>query len=349
MPESNPPYTITPTIIRLIVDIAELIGRYSSAYDTNGKPRLRKGRRIQTIQASLAIENNTLSLEQVTAILDGKRVLGLPAEIQEVRNAFTAYESMEQWNPTSIDDLLTAHNTMMAGLVDKAGNFRNAGTGIFKGKKLIHMAPPANRVHYLIDELLSWLKHKSDHPLITSCVFHYEFEFIHPFADGNGRLGRLWQTLILSKWKPIFAYIPIECIINDRQKDYYACLARSDHNGNSTAFVEFLLKAIYDALKDVVTDDQVSDQVSEQVSDQVSEQVSDQVIRILNILNNKALSSIDIMHKMQLSHRPAFRKKYIKPALKNGFIEMTQPDSPKSPTQKYRITLKGLNVMKKEI
>lgn len=207
----QPPYTITPAILHLVADICETIGRYSARGEQNLTPRLRRENRIRTIQASLAIENNTLTLEQVTAVLKGKRVLGHPREIQEVRNAFVAYETMEEWDPGSQKNLLAAHRILMTAVVDDPGRYRTSGVGIYRGEQLVHMAPPADRVPQLMADLLDWLSTTNEHPLVTSCIFHYEFEFIHPFSDGNGRMGRLWQTLILqsgilcwltSRWKP---------------------------------------------------------------------------------------------------------------------------------------------------
>lgn len=325
----HPPYSVTPTILRLVGEIGEWIGRYSVAADVSLSPRLRRGNRIRTIQASLAIENNMLTLEQVTAVIDGKRVLGLPREIQEVRNAFAAYERIDRWVPTSRSDLLEAHGILMAGLVDRPGEFRSGMVGVFHGDRIVHMAPPAERVPSLISDLLTWLERTDEHPLVASCVFHYEFEFIHPFPDGNGRLGRLWQTLILSRWKPMLAYLPVETVIRDRQAAYYGVLARADGGGDATPFVVFMLEALRSAIEEAVT------------SDQVSDHVSDQVIRLLDVLRSGEIGATDLMARLKLSHRPTFRKNYLEPALAAGLIERTQPVSPRSPTQRYRLTEKG--------
>lgn len=198
----EPPFTLTPRVLALVAEIGEALGRIVGRAGAPAPPALRRGNRLRTIQASLAIENNSLTLEQMTAVIAGKRVLGPPKEIQEVRNAFAAYEAMETWKPWNAKDLLAAHKLLMTGLVDHPGRFRAGGVGIAQGKKIVHLAPPAERVPGLINDLLSWLKRTDAHPLIASCVFHYELEFIHPFADGNGRMGRLWQTLILSRCWP---------------------------------------------------------------------------------------------------------------------------------------------------
>ena len=248
----QPPYTITPLIVQRVAEIVGLLTRWEVAGDNALSPQLRRNNRIRTIQASLAIENNTLSIEQVTAVLDGKLVLGLPREIQEVRNAFAAYEHLPNWQAHSAADLLTAQGLLMAGLVDDAGCFRTGGVGIYNGQDLVHIAPPASRVSALMTDLLSWLASAPVHPLIASCVFHYEFEFIHPFADGNGRMGRLWQTLILSQWQPLLAYLPVESVIRVRQTAYYQALADADTLADSTPFIEFMLQALLDAMTDVL-------------------------------------------------------------------------------------------------
>ncbi len=202
-------------------------------------PVLRRENGIRSIHSSLAIENNSLTLEQVTAVIAGKRVLGPPREVQEVKNAFAAYDAMEAWNPSSPKDLLAAHRILMEGLIDEAGKFRTRPVGIAQGQKIVHLAPPAAGVPGLMKDLLGWLRRTDSHPLIAGCILHYELEFIHPFADGNGRIGRLWQTLVLSRWNPLFAFLPVESVIRDRQAEYYQTLAACDKIGNSTAFLPF--------------------------------------------------------------------------------------------------------------
>jgi Fic family protein len=247
----TPPLTITPDILALVEQIGETMGRWSVTQAADMSPRLRRGNLIRTIQASLAIENNSLSLEQVTALLDGKRILGLPREIQEVRNAFATYDQLAHWDPGSLEDLLAAHGILMNGLVDEAGRLRSGGVGIFRGTEIMHMAPPPSRVDILIQDLLGWLARGEWHPLVASCVFHYEFEFIHPFADGNGRMGRLWQTLILSQWRPILAYLPVETVVRDRQDAYYQALGAADQAGEAGPFVAFMLGALLTAMQEV--------------------------------------------------------------------------------------------------
>lgn len=260
------PYTITPVIVNLVAAISETIGRYTVLAEQSLTPRLRRENRIRTIHASLAIENNTLTLEQVTAVIEGKPVLGHPREIQEVRNAFAAYEALEGWHASSERDLLSAHEVLMRGLMDEVGCYRSGGVGIFQGKQLVHMAPPANRVPQLMVDLLKWLATTTEHPLIAGCVFHYEFEFIHPFADGNGRMGRLWQTLILRDWKPLLVYLPVETVIREHQESYYQALAAADKQANAAPFIAFMLDALHAAIREATGADQVTDQVTDQVA-----------------------------------------------------------------------------------
>ncbi len=338
MSRYQPPLTLTTNMLGLIAQISEQIGQLAALDERLQTPQLRRSNRIRTIQASLAIENNTLSVEQVTAVLAGQRVLGLPREIQEVRNAFAAYEAMPDWTSSSRADLLHAHELLMGGLIDDCGRFRQAGVGIYRGEKLVHMAPPPSRVSHLIEDLLAWLGASDWHPLIVSCVFHYEFEFIHPFADGNGRMGRLWQTLILSQWRPVLAYLPVEAVIREQQDDYYAALSAADQMAESTPFVEFMLQALSVALAEAAR----SEAATDQVTDYVSDQVTDQVARLLTVLRGSpALKVNDLMAALVLVHKATFRANYLKPALALSLIEMTDPDSPRSPAQRYRLTETG--------
>lgn len=242
----------------------------------------------------------------------------------EVKNAFEAYEHLLELNPYLIKDMLKAHKMLMHDLTKEAGTFRQGGVGVFAGDRLVHMAPPAKRVPQLIKELIDWLKKDKAHPLIKSCVFHYEFEFIHPFADGNGRMGRMWHTLILYKWKPIFGWLPIETIIRERQEEYYNALGKADSKADSGVFIEFLLQAIYDSLKEYDKIEQVTIQVTEQVE------------RLLDAIGDDIVSSKELMERLGIKHRPNFRDKYLLPAMKLGLIEMTIPDKPNSSKQRYR-------------
>ena len=248
----EPPFKITSQIIDLISQISEAIGEINSLENNPRHLELRKENRIKTIHSSLAIENNSLSIEQITAIIEGKRVLGNPNEIQEVKNALQAYELLLILNPYEEKDLLKAHKLMMSDLVERNGKYRNEGVGVFDGKQVVHLAPPADRVPFLMADLFQWLKNSDVHPLIKSCVFHYEFEFIHPFQDGNGRMGRLWQTVILKDWKSVFAWLPIETLIKENQDEYYKALSSNDSNADSTNFIVFMLQTILNTIKEIL-------------------------------------------------------------------------------------------------
>lgn len=263
----KPPFEITSKIIELISNISEKIGEINYLQNNPYHIRLRKENRIKTIHSSLAIENNSLSLKQITAIIDGKHVLGNPNEIKEVKNSIQAYDLLLSLNPYNEKDLLKAHKLMMQDLVEISGKYRTDGVGIFDGAKVVHLAPPANRVSELMFDLFKWLKESDVHPLIKSCVFHYEFEFIHPFQDGNGRMGRLWQTVILKEWKEIFAWLPVETLIKENQKEYYNVLGTSDSEANSTKFIEFMLSLILNTIEEIIeTEKKVTQKVSVKVT-----------------------------------------------------------------------------------
>ncbi|MEM6406733.1 MAG: Fic family protein, partial [Pseudomonadota bacterium] len=244
----QPPYTITTTILNQVATISEAIGRLTVLTDQEQALRLRRINRVRTIHGSLAIEGNTLSEGQITAILEGKQVIAPPREVQEVKNALAAYDRFDTWQPGSETDLLAAHQILMSGLIDETGRYRQGGVGILSGQEVIHMAPPADRAPYLMADLLNWLTTTDAHPLIVSSVFHYEFEFIHPFADGNGRMGRLWQSLILARWNPLFANLPVENLIFEHQAEYYQALQASTQQTNSAPFITFILQTILDTI-----------------------------------------------------------------------------------------------------
>jgi Fic family protein len=321
----TPPFSMTETITNLTIEIGEKVGTLMAWQHMDTNPKLRRDNRIRTIHASLAIENNSLSLDQVTDIIDGKRILGAPGEIREVKNAYEAYEKLLSFNPYSIEDLLRAHSILMTDLVKEAGTFRSGNVGVFKGEKVVHLAPPADMVPHHIANLLDWSENAKLHPLIKSCIFHYEFEFIHPFADGNGRMGRMWNALFLYQWKPIFAWIPVETVIRERQDAYYEALGESDRIANATPFVEFLLQAILDTLAEI------------EIGHVPAGKISPRIQLFLDKLGGDELSAVEVMKRMGLKNRPAFRKTYLQPALNSKLIEMTIPGKPNSKNQRYRV------------
>ncbi len=265
----------------------------------------------------LYIESNNLSEEQITAILDGKWVIAPPREIQEVRNAIAAYELFGRWTVEREADLLKVHSVLMSGLIDEAGAYRHPGVGVIAGERVIHMAPSAKRVSILMQDLFGWLAATDDHPLIASSVFHYEFEFIHPFADGNGRMGRLWQTLILNRWNPLFADIPVESLIYEHQEEYYDALQQSTNKADSAPFIEFMLRVILNVVSSATP----------------------QVKALVEAISGE-MSRDELQTALSLKDRKSFRELYLKPALEEGLIEMTIPDKPNSKNQKYRLTEK---------
>ncbi|SFM58406.1 Fic family protein [Nitrosomonas nitrosa] len=322
----QPLYIITQAIVNLVAAISEAIGRLTVLTDQARALRLRRINRIRTIHGSLAIEGNTLSEAQITAILDGKRVIAPPREVQEVKNALAAYDRFDTWKPEAEKDLLEAHRMLMFGLIDEAGLYRHGGVGIMAGSQVIHMAPPANRVPHLMSDLFGWLAATDAHPLIASSVFHYEFESIHPFSDGNGRMGRLWQSLILARWNPLFADIPVESLIFEHQAQYYQALQESTQQTDSAPFIAFMLRMILDAVT----------ASAPQVGPQVTLQVSELLAAIQGEMGREALQAV-----LSLSDRKSFRERYLKPALADRLIEMTIPDKPNSRLQKYRLTDEG--------
>ena len=303
-PPYSPPLTLNPALLNRVAAIAEALGRWSARQDALPSPRLRRENRIQTIQASLAIEQNSLSLEQVSALFDGQRVIGPARDIQEVRNAITAYDALPRWDPANHEHLLEAHGLLMVGLIDAPGRFRRSGVGIYRGDQLVHMAPPAARVPGLVDDLLTWLAASTWHPLLVSCVAHYELEFIHPFADGNGRLGRLWQTLILNRWNPLLAWLPIEEVIRSRQQGYYESLGQADQLGDLEPFVSYQLEAIHDALRSEIGSEMSSEKGSELAAEiGATPGAAIDAVILRDLATEPTLSARRLAERLQLSQR----------------------------------------------
>ena len=310
MSRYQPPFSITPAMLNSIVEAGELLGHWA-ARAGRASPLLRKKNRIRTIQASLAIEHNSLSTEQVTAILEGRRVLAPVKDIQEVRNAILAYDRMSAWQAWRLGDLLAAHRLLMAGLVEMPGQLRQGDVGVYRERTLIHMAPPASQVPRLMADLLGWLKETDIHPLIAGSVFHYEFEFIHPFTDGNGRMGRLWQTLILSRWRSELAWLPVETLIHHQQARYYQILGECDRGSDCTRFVEFMLGNLTDALK--------AGLVSEEMSEEMSAPLSDVERALLRILRQEPqLTAARLAPQLGVSQRTVER--YLSALVRKGYL-----------------------------
>lgn len=299
----KPPFTMTEEITNAVINIGELVGSISSWHSLSTNPKLRRENRIKTIHSSLAIEQNTLTLEQVSDVISGKRVLAPPQDIKEVKNAYEIYERLDMLNPYSVDDLLKAHGVMMAELVQEAGRFRSGNAGVYAGEELIHAGTPARYVPELVAQLFCWLESSQLHPLVKSCIFHYEFEFIHPFSDGNGRTGRLWHTLLLAKWKGFFAWLPIETLIQERQEEYYFALNASNNSGESTEFVTFMLQLIWKALLDLQKAEQKGTE-KEQKKNKKGTEVEKRVATVFELIQqDTAITQAELMEILHLSRK----------------------------------------------
>ena len=323
----KPPFTITNEILSYVSSISEKIGRITATGNLEAKPHLRKNNRIRSIHSSLKIEANSLSLGQVRDVINGKTVLGEQKEIQEVKNAYAAYERLPEINPYSVEDLKKFHGIMTKYLVDESGDFRHGEEGVFNGGRCIFMAPPPRLVPKLMDGLFCWMKEARNHvhPLILSCVFHYEFVFIHPFADGNGRMARLWHTAILYRWKPVFEYIPIESQIEKFQDEYYDAISGCHADGASTIFIEFMLSQI----------DNILDDISVQIRED-NQRLSECIRKLLEVMEyDVPYTSKMLMEKMGFKSKEGFRRNYLRPAIDLNLIRMTIPDKPNSRNQRY--------------
>ena len=327
MGDYKPPFKITNKILSYVSSISEKIGQITVTGNLEAKPHLRRNNRIKSIHSSLKIEANSLTLGQVRDVINGRTVLGKQKEIQEVKNAYEAYEHLSEINPYDIEHLKRFHGVMTKYLVEESGKFRSGEEGVFRGEQCIFMAPPVQFVPHLMDELFAWMKEAKEdvHPLILSSVFHYEFVFIHPFADGNGRMARLWHTVMLYRWRNVFEYIPLESQIERFQAEYYDAIAKCHVNGNSDVFIEFMLRMI----------DQALDEVILQVN-KTNESMSEYVKRMLEVMEyDVPYTANAIMEALHLKSKETFRKNYIKPAIELGLIKMTLPEKPNSKNQRY--------------
>lgn len=321
----KPPFEINEKILNLSSEINEKIGYLKPMNEFDRFPYLRKISRIQSVQSSLAIENNSLSINEASMIINGMKVVGNKEDVIAMTNAFKLYDKIDNLSHLLKSDLLEAHKIMMNDLLDDAGKFRNHGEAVIDGYgNIIHLAPPHEMVESHIDNLFLWMSESKLSPLIKSCVFHYEFEFIHPFTDGNGRLGRFWQTLILSKWKSIFKYIPIENIVKRYQQDYYDVINYCDKKGDSTRFIEFMLNCINIALDETIEKTLNSRML-----------VSNEVKRLMEVITSTPESAISLMQKLNLKNKDNFRNLYLKPALELGLIASTHPLKSRAKNQQY--------------
>lgn len=314
--EYKPPFTITEEIMNLVAEISELTGMIIVSEKLENLT-LRKGNRIKTIYSSLAIEQNTLTLEQVTDVINGKRILAPPKDIKEVKNAYEIYEKLDLLNPYSVKDLLTAHKVMTSELINESGRFRSKNVGVYQGTQLIHTGTPPQYISELIEQLFLWLKKSKIHPLIKSCIFHYEFEFIHPFQDGNGRIGRLWHTLILSKWKEFFAWLPIETLIQKQQLKYYEALNISNSEGKSTFFIIFILKIIKESLEELQKN-------YKEMTDKTTDKMTDKELERLKILERyfekyKYISNNEVQKILKISDSTA--RRFLNKLIKKEILE----------------------------
>lgn len=327
MEEYKPPYTITEKMLNLVSSISTKLGRIEIYHNLDNKPHLRRNNRIKSVHSSLKIEANSLTIGQTKDVINGRMVLGPEQEIQEVKNAYKAYEMIGKVNPYSLDDLKKVQGIMEYLLKDDAGRFRDGDEGVFNGDTCIFMAPPQQFVPSLMQDLFGWMStnRKEVHPLIMGAVFHYEFVFIHPFSDGNGRTARLWHTMLLNEWNAVFAYIPLESQIEKFQNDYYNAISECHVNGNSNVFIEFMLERIDDIL------DEVNEQVRKSTNDE-----SEYVKRLIEVMEfDVPYTAVSLMEQLGLKSRETFRKNYMDPALNIGAVERTIPDKPNSKNQRY--------------
>ncbi len=322
----KPPFSITSYMLEKSISIANKIGKISFYESLERMPILRRNNKIKSVYSSLVIEANSLSLEQVKDVIAGKMVIGPQKDIQEVNNAYKAYEMIHNFDGFNEQDLLKAHGILTYLIDDESGRYRNHAEGVKDGDRIIFIAPPEELVPKLMSDLFEWLNDDKETPiLIKSCIFHYEFVFIHPFKDGNGRTARLWQNVLLSKWNNIFEYLPIESQIKKYQEDYYKAISNSHINGNSNCFIEFMLKMIDETLDETIL-----------LSEKESKNISEKVNKLLEVMDyDIPLSANELMNRLKIKSKETLRDSYLKPAIKNGLVKMTLPDKPNSKNQRY--------------
>lgn len=326
---NKPPYTITEKAADYLAKIVEIVTRLEYGTGFKRDIRLHRKNRMRTIHSSLAIEGNSLTLGEVAAVIEGKVVAGKQTEIKEVKNAYEAYDKIMTFDPYDVKDFLNAHKLMTQGLVEEAGKFRSGDVGVFDGDVAVHIGARPQFVPDLIKDLLDWGRKSDLHPVLKSAILHYEIETIHPFADGNGRMGRLWQTLLLAKWNEIFAWIPMETVMNQNRPEYYDALYYGQHSGDSSRFIEFTLSALLEILQETNADLLAAEQDNAQVTEQV-----DRAEKIIEFCA-RPKSREEIQSFVGIAHREHFRAKILKPLLDSGKLKMTIPDKPNSRNQKY--------------
>ena len=323
-----PPFEISNEMLKKVSDIMEKIGKLDSFNNLDKTPYLRKQTKINSVHSSVAIENNPLSLEQVKDVINGKLVIGEQKDIQEVKNAYKAYEMLKDINPYSIDDLKKIHGVMTFLVEEVSGEFRTTSEGVFDDNgNCIFVCPPGDRVNSLMNDLFEWLNENKDtiHPLILSSIFHYEFVFIHPFTNGNGRMIRLWQNSILYKWKDIFEYLPIESKIHKYQDEYYNSIAICHKNANSNVFIEFMLKMIDETLDEAISTSYIP---------LTNETIN--INKLLDVMTSvKPMTATEIMEKLGIKSKETLRGQYLDSAIKKGLVNLTIPDKPTSKNQMY--------------
>lgn len=340
---NKPPYTITEKSADYLAKIVETVTRLEFGTLFKRDIRLHRENRIRTIYSSLAIEGNSLTIDEVAAVIEGQVIAGKQADIKEVRNAYEAYDKIMKFDPYSVKDFLKAHKLMTQGLITETGNFRSGDVAVFDGDVVIHVGARPQFVLQLVEDLFVWAKESELHPVLKSAILHYEIETIHPFADGNGRIGRLWQTLILAKWNPIFAWMPMESVLYQNRPRYYQAIQDSRKSNDSGIFMEFTLSALFE----IITQ-QEKHQVKHQDEHKDEHQVeySDMFIAVLNAFGGKALSRKEIFNAINMNSDSRSFKRNIEPLITMGFIEMTVPDKPNSKLQRYRLTDKGMTAIR---
>jgi len=327
MADCRPPYTISEKMLLLAAYISEKVGKIETYNSLSRQPHLRRNNRIRSIHSSLKIEANSLTVDEVRDIISGRPVLGPRQEIREIQNAYEAYANIKDVDPFSLKDLKRMQEILENHLKTDAGEFRNGAEGVFNGDTCIFMAPSAKLVPSLMQDLFLWMKTEKNqvHPLIMAAVFHYEFIFIHPFSDGNGRTARLWHTVLLTDWNPVFEYIPLESQIEKFQEGYYKAIADCHLDGRSNKFIEFMLERIDEILEEVL-----------ESAEHCDIGLLEYVKRMLNIMDSGVpYTASEIMAELNLKSKETFRRNYLNPAMESGLVSMTVPDKPTSRNQRY--------------